>query len=226
MFGGLYRPKAGKFGAYKTLAGYPREEEAFQILRKVAKVVKHAMKARNWGVRTLAEFYPGDETLMGVNTDRGHKIQLRLRCSSDENSFLPFEDIMDTMCHELAHMNHDHHTSKFNRLWEELNHECEQRDSLDKGVFPGFQTWKHIVSWDWTWTDIISRESQRRDIVSRQRNCWIRDLISSLWPWRDHDIASKDRSIHRILAQFTVWKDFQASAISRRQSTWSTSIWN
>jgi hypothetical protein len=44
----------------------PREAEALLKIRKIASLVKPIMRARNWRVGTLAEFYPSQTNLLGV----------------------------------------------------------------------------------------------------------------------------------------------------------------
>ncbi len=43
----------------------PREAEALRTIRKIASLVKPIMRARNWHVGTLAEFYPAQPNLLG-----------------------------------------------------------------------------------------------------------------------------------------------------------------
>lgn len=44
----------------------PREKDALLMLRKIASLVKPIMRARNWTVGTLAEFYPPEQNLLGL----------------------------------------------------------------------------------------------------------------------------------------------------------------
>lgn len=50
---------------YSHLKNLPREKEALHSLRKIASLVKPIMRARNWKVGTLAEFYPDQQNLLG-----------------------------------------------------------------------------------------------------------------------------------------------------------------
>jgi hypothetical protein len=50
---------------YSHLKNLPREMEALHSLKKIASLVKPIMRARNWKVRTLAEFYPNQQNLLG-----------------------------------------------------------------------------------------------------------------------------------------------------------------
>lgn len=78
----------------------PREAEALQALRKIASLVKPIMRQRGWKVGVLAEFWPPEKNLLGVNWNNGQKICLRLRYPGDERQFLPIEQVVDTMLHE------------------------------------------------------------------------------------------------------------------------------
>lgn len=86
-------------GEYQHERRRPRESEALLMLRKVASMVKPIMRRRCWRVGILSEFYP-QQHLLGLNVNAGEKICLRLRYSTDERQFLPFEEVVDTMLHE------------------------------------------------------------------------------------------------------------------------------
>ncbi|RGP74836.1 DNA damage response wss1 [Fusarium longipes] len=100
-------------------------QECSNVLKEVASIVKPIMRARNWKVRQLAEFYPEQHNLLGLNVNRGAKICLRLRHAGDRNQFMPIENIVDTMLHELSHIVHGPHDAKFHALWDQLRDEHE-----------------------------------------------------------------------------------------------------
>jgi len=102
-----------------------RTSEALSMLQKIASIVKPIMRQRNWRVGILAEFYPHETNLLGLNINRGQKICLRLRYPGDENQFLPFENIVDTMLHELCHIVVGPHNQEFHALWDKLRDEHE-----------------------------------------------------------------------------------------------------
>ncbi|KAG6037309.1 hypothetical protein E4U41_005210 [Claviceps citrina] len=117
-------------GTYVHLAGEKRAAEALVTLRRVASLVKPIMRARGWKVGQLAEFYPEQANLLGagkqgLNVNRGMKICLRLRYPGDRSQFLPTENVMDTMLHELAHIVHGPHNQQFHALWDQLRDECQ-----------------------------------------------------------------------------------------------------
>jgi len=77
-----------------------REAEALQMLRKIGSMVKPLMRQRGWKVDVLAEFWPDQKNLLGLNWNRGQKICLRLRHAGDERQFMPIDNVVDTMLHE------------------------------------------------------------------------------------------------------------------------------
>jgi hypothetical protein len=110
---------------YSHLKELPRGNEALHSLQKIASLVKPIMRARNWKVATLAEFYPDQQNLLGININRGQKICLRLRYPGDKNQFLPLEQVVDTMLHELSHNVIGPHNAEFHALWDQLRKEYE-----------------------------------------------------------------------------------------------------
>ena len=110
---------------YQHEKSRPREADALQTLRKVASLVKPIMRQRGWRVGILTEFYPPEQNLLGLNWNRGQKICLRLRYPGDERQFLPLEQVVDTMLHELCHNVHGPHNEAFHDLWNQLRDEHE-----------------------------------------------------------------------------------------------------
>ncbi|KAL4979420.1 WLM domain-containing protein [Aspergillus desertorum] len=110
-------------GVYQHDRHRPRESEALLILRKIASLVKPIMRRRSWRVGTLCEFYPQQRNLLGLNVNGGEKICLRLRYAGDQNQFLPLEQVVDTMLHELCHIVHGPHNQQFHALWNQLRDE-------------------------------------------------------------------------------------------------------
>lgn len=108
---------------FEHLSDKRRAPEALQALRKIASLVKPLMRQRNWRVGTLAEFFPPENNLLGLNINRGQKICLRLRHAGDDTQFLPIESVVDTMLHELAHNVHGPHDQHFHALWDKLRDE-------------------------------------------------------------------------------------------------------
>ncbi|KAI1772085.1 WLM-domain-containing protein [Hypoxylon cercidicola] len=111
--------------SFSHLTNLPRQNEALHTLKKVASLVKPIMRARRWKVGQLTEFYPDQRNLLGLNVNHGQRICLRLRYPGDRNQFLPIEQVVDTMLHELSHNVHGPHDAKFHALWNQLREEHE-----------------------------------------------------------------------------------------------------
>ena len=63
--------------------------------------------------------------MLGLNVNHGEKICLRLRHPGDKNQFLPMEQVVDTMLHELSHNEIGPHNAAFHALWDQLRKEYE-----------------------------------------------------------------------------------------------------
>jgi len=113
------------FTSYEHLQGLQRGDTALAMLRKIASLVKPIMRKRGWKVQILAEFLPPEQNLLGLNINKGYKICVRLRYHNNPDLFLPLEEVVDTMLHELSHNVWGEHDSNFHRLWEELRDEHE-----------------------------------------------------------------------------------------------------
>ncbi|XP_031258950.1 DNA-dependent metalloprotease WSS1 [Pistacia vera] len=116
----------------KTLKRKPGEEEAKKILERIAKQVQPIMRKHKWRVKVLSEFCPTNPCLLGVNVGCGFNVKLRLRRPNRDLDFIPFEQVLDTMLHELCHNVHGPHNANFYKLWDELRKECEEL--ISKGI--------------------------------------------------------------------------------------------
>lgn len=110
----------------------PKSLEALALLKRVAAYVKPIMASRGYHVKTLAEFFPTQTNLLGTNYGKGIKISLRLRPHYNDSEFMPFDDIIGTMLHELIHNVFGPHDAKFYALLDDLNIE------YDKLIAKGF----------------------------------------------------------------------------------------
>ncbi|GKV19418.1 hypothetical protein SLEP1_g29680 [Rubroshorea leprosula] len=98
----------------------PGEEEAKKFLEQIAKQVQPIMRKHNWRVKLLSEFCPSNPSLLGLNVGGGLQIKLRLRRPNRDWDFFPFDQVLDTMLHELCHNVHGPHNASFYKLWDEL----------------------------------------------------------------------------------------------------------
>lgn len=136
------------FGEVTTL-GWSKDPTAKELISRAAQYAAKIMRRRQWYVPLLAEFYPAQPNLYGLNTKEGPagdemqsvKIELRLRSSANKDDFLAFEDIVLTLMHELAHIVFGTHDEKFRALNDELVNEYQKIrvDHITEEVesFPG-----------------------------------------------------------------------------------------
>eukprot|EP00759_Apiculatamorpha_spiralis_P049300 PhF_6_TR4421/c0_g1_i1/m.5979 len=106
--------------------GFEHDDRAKHILKSVLAYVRPVMKNHDFEVGNLDEFFPKDANLLGMNTNGGELIQIRLRPASNKNVFLPIDCIIGTMLHELCHNRISPHNKAFKALYETLCVECEE----------------------------------------------------------------------------------------------------
>ncbi|GAV98903.1 WLM-domain-containing protein [Lentinula edodes] len=109
-------------------------DKALEMLRRVASLVKPIMRKHSWVLPVLAEFFPDNPNLLGLNVNMGHQILVRLRPPHSPDSFLPEEDVVQTMLHELTHNVHGPHDEKFYKFLAELQ---EEYDALQRSGYAG-----------------------------------------------------------------------------------------
>ncbi|RQM19369.1 hypothetical protein B5M09_004605 [Aphanomyces astaci] len=102
-----------------------KNDEAQRILERIAEHVLPICTKRRFKVRNLLEFFPKNANLLGMNVNEGWKIFLRLRPASHPTTFLPFEEILGTMLHELVHMKIGPHDASFYKMLDELTEDME-----------------------------------------------------------------------------------------------------
>ncbi|XP_074320175.1 DNA-dependent metalloprotease WSS1-like [Silene latifolia] len=116
----------------KVLKRKPRQDEAQKFLERIAKQVQPIMRKHNWRVKVLSEMYPKRKELLGLNVGAGIEVKLALRRPNNELEFNPFDEVLDTMLHELCHNAHAPHNASFYKLWDQLRKECEEL--MAKGI--------------------------------------------------------------------------------------------
>ncbi|OAA35354.1 zinc ion binding protein [Beauveria brongniartii RCEF 3172] len=110
-------------GSYVHLARLPRADEALRMLKLIISAVKPIMRNHRWKVGELAEFYPDEDDLLGLNVNGGRQIFLRLRYHDDKTRLARFDQVLDTMLHELCHNDIGPHNAAFHALWDKLRDE-------------------------------------------------------------------------------------------------------
>jgi hypothetical protein len=162
-----------EFNAYSTLSGFPRNGEALCVLRTLASIVEPFMKRHGIRIDLLKEFF-SDEHTLGLNTaipsdlDDTHKtdtIHIPLHSHDDPTAFLSAQDLLQTMCHKLAHCRYREHDENFLREWQSIMEEVEE----DLG---GFIVFRHVNNTDpyKKRVDKLAEDSGLR-LVARLRAC-------------------------------------------------------
>ncbi|GAA5823461.1 hypothetical protein JCM10212_007162 [Sporobolomyces blumeae] len=106
--------KPGDVEEFTVLKTQPNPDKALELLKTIHSKVKPIMKKHGWVLPTLAEFFPKNPGLLGININRGRKICIRLRPAHDPFSFLPLEEeLIGTMLHELTHNHRGPHDDVF-----------------------------------------------------------------------------------------------------------------
>jgi hypothetical protein len=120
-----------RIGEMKVLEGSDKAKAA-ELMKDIAVWVEPVMKKRNWFVPLLSERNFPQDGILGMNTNAGQRIELRLRRPRDRNIFFEVEMLIDTMLHELSHIVHQNHSAAFYELWEELRKELSS--NVEKGL--------------------------------------------------------------------------------------------
>lgn len=115
--------------------GMEGDSTAESLLRRAARQVAPIMRRRRWRVTVLAEMFPPQPGLLGLNRYSGAIIELRLRHLLRPTEFLPYECVLDTLLHELVHNEVGPHNEAFYALLRSLDKEC--RADAPNGPQPG-----------------------------------------------------------------------------------------
>ncbi|KAG8779396.1 hypothetical protein FRC12_024299 [Ceratobasidium sp. 428] len=108
---------------FTHLAGQPHAPEALHLLKRICDLVSPVMRRHGWLLPVLAEFFPDDSRLLGLNVNAGAKILIRLRPAQSPTTFYPIEQLVSVMLHELTHNVHGPHDEKFYSFLNKLEDE-------------------------------------------------------------------------------------------------------
>lgn len=106
----VFQPSKYGFQRIATLPHLPDESRAREILSDLAmdEGVLAVCNKYKWTIGTLGELFPDRSSptlLLGLNTNQGEKIELRLR-DDDLQGFCKRYSLLEVLCHELAHNIH------------------------------------------------------------------------------------------------------------------------
>ncbi|KAF9074983.1 WLM-domain-containing protein [Rhodocollybia butyracea] len=123
--------------AFTHLKDRKSADHALLMLQRIASLVKPIMRKRSWRLPVLAEFFPDNPSLLGLNVkinSKTTKILVRLRPPHSPDSFFPEEDVVQTMLHELTHIIFGPHDEKFYKFLAEIQ---EEYDALQRSGYAG-----------------------------------------------------------------------------------------
>ncbi|KAK5132711.1 hypothetical protein LTR08_008677 [Meristemomyces frigidus] len=132
-------PTSHCFGEIRELRSpsLRNSDEALELLQYVASLVAPIMRRRGWRVPVLEEFVLDDgsgdrihgchEFYTSPHGRASSKLRVRIRSFDDPAAqFMGLGEVVDTVVHELAHIEHQHHNRRFRGVWNELR--CEFED--------------------------------------------------------------------------------------------------
>ncbi|CAD6921153.1 unnamed protein product [Tilletia controversa] len=123
--GPSHSASAGPYIAEYRALNRKGSEQCLQILRRTGTLVKPLMVKHGWRLPLLAEFYPNDKSLLGINVNGGQKICLRLRAPQNQDQIWDEHVVMGCMLHELTHNVRGPHDSVFYAFLDKLKDEYQ-----------------------------------------------------------------------------------------------------
>lgn len=113
----------------KALSG-PTEQKSKKILENLSILATQICALRKWNVGSIEEFYPTTEGILGLNTNRGERIDIRLR--NGNNEYLEWNDLVGTLCHELTHNEVWDHSTRFYEMMNSVHDQIEKLPNYEK----------------------------------------------------------------------------------------------
>ncbi|KAG9082644.1 hypothetical protein FS749_006697 [Ceratobasidium sp. UAMH 11750] len=100
--------------------GLPSQENAMELLDALAAQVRPICKKHGFAVNSFEE-YEHNTVFLGRNWNSGETIEIVLRRS--DGTFHEIQQLIQVLCHELAHIKHMNHGAGFQQLNSQLCHE-------------------------------------------------------------------------------------------------------
>ena len=85
----------------------PSNEEAVNLLLKLATCMNDVLQRRDWKIKNLIE--SDNPKILGVNKCNGHVVKIRLR--NLKGGFRTWDQIIGTAMHEIAHIKINSHSN-------------------------------------------------------------------------------------------------------------------
>lgn len=122
------------FHELQPLSILPFPEKSLAVLERLRadRGVQATMKKHKLSVGLLTELDPASNTtreskLLGLNTNYGEKIELRLRTDAYDG-YRDYKTVRSALCHELAHNRFGDHDRDFHDFWNLLERDAQRLD--------------------------------------------------------------------------------------------------
>ncbi|GAA5840600.1 hypothetical protein JCM5353_002081 [Sporobolomyces roseus] len=155
---------------FLNLEPFPRNVPCFEkreaMLKRLSEdpAVREVMKKHKFVVGTLTELHPIlQPTLLGLNTNAGEKVALRL-LTNDLEGTRSYNEVRRVLLHELAHNKFGPHDDDFKALNSELNKEVSNFESS-----PYFEPWSPTSS---SSTESPNRRTEHRLNEEESERVW------------------------------------------------------
>ncbi|CAK5280398.1 unnamed protein product [Mycena citricolor] len=112
--------------SFSHLKGRPKEQQALEMLKKIASLVKPIMRKHNWVLPVLCEFFPAQSNLL--------EDPRTFTTAHFPDTFMELEEVVGTMLHELTHNVHGPHDDKFYKFLSGLQ---DEYDALQRSGYAG-----------------------------------------------------------------------------------------
>nr|CCC95964.1 unnamed protein product [Trypanosoma congolense IL3000] len=111
-----------------TTLGWEGDDLAKQYLQRLVTVGEVILSSNGWKINHLKEFYPRSARLYGLNLNKGEEVCVRFRYPGQKVLFLPFEEVLYILLHEIAHCKYTKHDKNFWKLHADLVQQCFSLD--------------------------------------------------------------------------------------------------
>ncbi|XBH90381.1 DNA-dependent metalloprotease WSS1-like [Triticum dicoccoides] len=125
-----------KMWEIRALKRKPEEPTAHALLDRVAKKVQPSCAAASGASRSSPSSQPEAAGAQRQLRHRGEAVKLRLWRDGRDLDFIPYEEVLDTMLHKIAHNARRPHNAQFYKLWDELRKFDSTTDGAVKYEIP------------------------------------------------------------------------------------------
>lgn len=93
-------------------------------LDRLTELASEIIKQRGWKLIRITSLELDDINTLGINFNKGTEIKIRLKNS--KNEYFLWNELVGTLCHELAHNDIAEHSPQFYKLMDEIHDDIEK----------------------------------------------------------------------------------------------------